>query len=147
MEPPEPDHPLATAIAAGSQIVHEADDLIIRSVTDICAAQYWFSDSNWCVVRNPWFKGYLGRGPLLLCISKVRWRDYLLAPAHQEFRNRRNRRLSLRLFVDEHSSAFVALRRLGIFWGLFPDQIRRIWFLPPSPVSDSRGSCKGKENV
>lgn len=101
----------------GSRLLHCDDTGQIISIETRFAAEFWFSGTCWCVKGNPWFEGYLSQGPLLLLRSFKRQRDYLLAPASNEFRNARNRRVSLGNFVTEHPDFALALRLLGIFWG------------------------------
>lgn len=106
-------------VIRGSRLVHADNAVEIYSIENRRAAAFWFSETKWCVKENPWFEDYLEHGPLLLIRSLKRGRDYLLAPADGEFRNSRNRGVSLPHFVQEHPSAFQVLRGFGIFWHRF----------------------------
>ena len=106
----------ARNILRGSRIVHVDDVVEIISVESKSAAEFWFFDARWCVKENPWFEEYLEDGPLFLFFSAKRKRDYLLAPASGEFRNHRNRSVRLPVFIKEHPSAALPLRREGVFW-------------------------------
>lgn len=101
-------------VIRGSRLLHADETTEIYSIENKRAAAFWFGETKWCVKENPWFEGYLEKGPLLLLRSIKHTRDYLLAPSHGEFRNRRNRRVSLTRFVSEHSSASLHLKRLGV---------------------------------
>ena len=104
------------ALIMGSRLIYADRTIQIFSIENRLAAGFWFSDTDWCVKENPWFEGYLEKGPLILLRSLPRARDYLLAPASGEFRNARNRRVSLRHFVEQHKSAGEPLRSIGIYW-------------------------------
>lgn len=104
------------AVIRGSRLLHADNVLEIYSIENRRAATFWFDQTKWCVKENPWFEEYLAEGPLVLLRSFKRARDYLLAPANGEFRNSRNRGVSLPCFVAEHPTAQLPLRRLGVFW-------------------------------
>ena len=107
---------LLKAVIRGSRLLHADKALEIYSIENRHAARFWLTDSRWCVKENPWFEGYLENGPLILLQSLRRSRDYLLAPANGEFRNRRNKRVSLRHFIAHHESAAAPLRSIGVYW-------------------------------
>ena len=107
---------LLNAVIRGSRLLHADKALEMYSIENRHAAIFWLTDSRWCVKENPWFEGYLENGPLILLQSLRRSRDYLLAPANGEFRNRRNKRVSLRHFIAHHESAAAPLRSIGVYW-------------------------------
>jgi hypothetical protein len=107
---------LLKTVIRGSRLLHADKTLVIYSIENRHAARFWLTDSRWCVKENPWFEGYLEKGPLILLQSLRRSRDYLLAPADGEFRNRRNKRVSLRHFIAHHESAAAPLRSIGVYW-------------------------------
>lgn len=109
---------LLKAVIRGSRLLHADKALEIYSIENRHAARFWLTDSRWCVRDNPWLEDYLEQGPLLLMRSTKRSRDYLLAPANGEFRNSRNRRVSILRFIDEHPDSYLALRRLGVYWDI-----------------------------
>lgn len=120
-------------VIRGSRLLHADETTEIYSIENRRAAAFWFGETKWCVKENPWLEGYLEKGPLLLLRSIKLTRDYLLAPAHSEFRNHRNRRVSLTRFVSEHSSASFQLTRLGVYWDaqlLTNKYDERIYFCP-----------------
>jgi hypothetical protein len=104
------------AVILGSRLVYADKFVQMFSIENRHAAGFWFADTNWCVKENPWFEDYLEHGPLILLRSLIRSRDYLLAPADGEFRNSRNRGVSLRHFVKQHDSVGAHLRSIGVFW-------------------------------
>lgn len=121
-------------VIIGSRLIHADKIVQILSIENRWAASFWFDDTKWCVKDNPWFNDYLEVGPLLLLRSLIRSKDYLLAPAWDEFRNTRNRRVSLRHFMEAHPSAAYPLRRLGVFWHpseTAGDWSGRIYYCPP----------------
>lgn len=126
------------AIIAGSPTLFCDRDLQIMSITTLAAAAYWSVGTRWCIARDPWFEGYRRAGPLLFIRSALRNRDYMLAPAHGEFRSRHNRRVSLSLFVEEHHTSYYPLRWLGIFWGMHASDRMRVYYAPPSKHIRSR---------
>lgn len=107
---------LLKAVIRGSRLLHADKALEMYSIENRHAARFWLTESRWCVKENPWFEGYLENGPLILLQSLRRSRDYLLAPANGEFRNRRNKRVSLRHFITHHESAAAPLRSIGVYW-------------------------------
>lgn len=122
------------AVIFGSRLIHSDETVQILSIENKFAAAFWFDDTKWCVKENLWFSDYLESGPLLLLRSLSRSKDYLLSPSWGEFRNVRNRGVSLRHFVDAHPSAAYPLRRLGIFWhpaDTRDDWSERIYYCPP----------------
>ena len=116
------------AIIAGSPTLFCNRELQIMSIETFPAAAYWCSGTYWCVGRSPWYEGYIAAGPLLLLRSFVRNRDYMLAPAHGEFRSRRNRRVSLARFVAEHRGSYYPLRWLGVFWTDHPLDRMKVFY-------------------
>lgn len=116
---------LLEAVIRGTRLLHADKTLEIYSIENRRAAIFWLTDSRWCVRDNPWFEGYLEQGPLLLLRSHQRKRDYLLAPASGEFRNRNNRAVSLSQFASEHRGSYLPLMRLGVCWnGAPPPNVR-----------------------
>ena len=110
------DHASLPHICQVTAPLHTDQLVEIYSVKTLEVARILFGTSKWCVKENPWFKGYIDSGPLLFLRSFKRHKDYLLAPAHGEFRNSRNRRISLPIFIDEHPSIALVLRGWGVFW-------------------------------
>lgn len=104
------------ALIIGSRMIYADVTIQMFSIENRWAADFWFSETNWCVKENPWFEGYIERGPLILLRSLKRSRDYLLAPAAGEFRNSRNRRVSLKHFVEQHSNVIEPLKKIGVYW-------------------------------
>ncbi len=115
-------------IIAGSPTLFCNRDCQILSIENLAAAAYWSVGTNWCVGRNPWFEGYSAAGPLYLVRSFIRQRDYMLAPAQGEFRSRKNRRISLVRFVDEHRGIYLPLRSLGVVWSDCPDDSMKVFY-------------------
>ena len=104
------------ALIIGSRLIYADVALQMFSIENRLAAEFWFSETFWCVKENPWFEGYLEKGPLIPLRSLLRSRDYLLAPANGEFRNSRNKRVSLRHFIAHHDSVAAPLRSIGVYW-------------------------------
>ena len=126
------------ALIIGSRLLYADITIQMFSIENRWSADFWFSETNWCVKENPWFEGYLENGPLILLRSKLRRRDYLLAPADGEFRNTRNRRVSLRHFISQHDSVGEPLRRIGVFWHSVETQgnwAEQICYAPPKKSS------------
>lgn len=122
------------AIIIGSRLIHADKTVQIFSIENRFAAAFWFDDTKWCVKENPWFSDYLELGPLLLLRSLTRSRNYLLSPPWGEFRNIRNRGVSLRHFVEAHPSVAYPLRRMGVFWhpsDTGGEWANRIYYCPP----------------
>ena len=104
------------ALIIGSRLIYADVAIQMFSIENRLAAAFWFSETGWCVKENPWFEGYIEKGPLILLRSLLRSRDYLLAPANGEFRNSRNKRVSLRYFIAHHDSVAAPLRSIGVYW-------------------------------
>lgn len=122
------------AVVFGSRLLFTDRTVEAISIENRIAAEFWFADTAWCVKENPWFEGYLQRGPLIFLRSLRVSRSYLLAPAHNEFRNARNRRTSLPHFVEKHHSIGKVLRSLGVYWhpvGTEGDWANHICYCPP----------------
>lgn len=123
------------ALIVGSRLIYADSSIQVFSIENRWAAEFWFSETSWCVKERLWFEGYILNGPLILLRSLRRSRDYLLAPAVNEFRNIRNRRVSLRHFVSQHGDAAIPLRSLGVFWHSVETQgdwAEQICYAPPT---------------
>jgi hypothetical protein len=122
------------AVVLGSRLLFTDRTIEAISIENRIAAEFWFTDTAWCVKENPWFEGYLQRGPLIFLRRQTSGRRYLLAPADSEFRNARNRRMSLRHFVKQHPNIGNVLRSLGIHWhpvGIDGALADRIYYILP----------------
>ncbi len=93
------------AIVLGSHIVHADKRLVIISIENSAASYFWSEGTKWCTSETSCFNDYRSLGPLVLIKSLADGRRFLLSAANCEFRNGRNRRLSLDAFLDRFPKA------------------------------------------
>lgn len=93
------------AIVFGSHILYADKRLVIISLENWAASYFWSEGTDWCTSETSCFNDYRSLGPLVLINSLADGRRYLLSAANCEFRNGRNRRLSLNAFLDRFPNA------------------------------------------
>jgi hypothetical protein len=93
------------AIVLGSHIVYADKRLVMISLENSAASYFWSEGTSWCTSDTSCFNDYRSLGPLILFKSFADGRHYLLSAANCEFRNGRNRRLSLKVFLERFPNA------------------------------------------
>lgn len=128
------------AIVLGSHIVYADKRLVIISIENSAASYFWSEGTSWCTAETSCFNDYVSLGPLIFLKSVADGRRYLLSPATCEFRNGRNRRLSLDVFLDRFPNA-----RAPITKAMICDWRARIYFnlVPDGAVIDHSVNLKG----
>lgn len=89
----------------GSHILYLDKRLVVISIENSAASYFWSESTNWCTSETSCFNDYRRLGPLVFIKSFADGRRYLLSAANCEFRNGRNRRLSLSAFLDRFPNA------------------------------------------
>lgn len=102
---PSTDRVWTEAIVLGSHIVYADKRLVIISIENSAASYFWSEGTSWCTSETSCFNDYRRLGPLVFIKSFADGRCYLLSAANCEFRNGRNRRLSLDAFLDRFPKA------------------------------------------
>lgn len=115
------------AIILGSHVLYIDGRLSALSLENHHAARFWAAESKWCIESKSWFEDYRQSGTLILFSLLREHRRYLLSPANLEFRNTRNRRVSLRAFIERFPNVESTVRQiLARDWGaLFHFELAR----------------------
>ena len=87
-------------VTFGSHILYADSRLVALSLESHRAAQFWSVDTSWCIDSKAWFDDYRKRGKLILFRLLNGNQRYLLSPSWCEFRNARNRGLSMTAFLE-----------------------------------------------
>jgi hypothetical protein len=119
------------ATVFGSHILYSDQRLIIMTLENSVAAYFWSEGTRWCIGESACFYDYREQGPLIFFKSLADERCYLLSPASLEFRNGRNRRLSLEVFLERFPKARAPITkalqndwRAKFYFNLVPDGAR-----------------------
>ena len=100
------------AIILGSRVLYIDGRLSALSLENHHAARFWAAESKWCIESKSWFEDYRQSGTLILFSLLREHRRYLLSPANLEFRNTRNRRVSLRAFIERFPNVESTVRQI-----------------------------------
>lgn len=100
------------AIILGSHVLYIDGRLSALSLENHHAARFWAAESKWCIESKSWFEDYRQCGQLILFSLLRERRRYLLSPANLEFRNTRNRRVSLRAFIERFPNIEAMVRQI-----------------------------------
>lgn len=100
------------AIVLGSGVIYASPSLVIYSLQNWSAAEFWSDGTSWCIRDPSWYRDYLDRGRLYIFRVASTKRRYLLSVGACEFRNGRNRQVSLAAFIERFPSAEIPIRRL-----------------------------------
>lgn len=100
------------AVILGSAVIYTSASLVIYSLENWAAAEFWSDGTTWCIRDPSWYRDYLERGRLYLFRVANTKRRYLLSAGACEFRNARNRTVSLSSFIERFPSAEIPIRRL-----------------------------------
>jgi hypothetical protein len=116
------------AIVLGSHILYADKRMAIISIENSASSYFWSDGTDWCTSETSCFNDYRSLGPLVFIKSFADGRRYLLSAANCEFRNGRNRRLSLSAFLDRFPNARVPITnamkddwRARIYFNLVPE--------------------------
>jgi hypothetical protein len=116
------------ATVFGSHILYSDKRLVIMTIENAVAAHFWSEGTRWCIADSSCFYDYRQHGPLIFFKSLADEKCYLLAPAALEFRNGRNRRLSLEVFLERFPNCRVLIKkalrndwRASLYFNLVPD--------------------------
>jgi hypothetical protein len=99
------------AIILGSRVLYIDGRLSALSLENHHAARFWAAETKWCIESKSWFEDYRQSGKLILFSLLKERRRYLLSPANLEFRNTRNRRVSLRAFIERFPNVEASVRQ------------------------------------
>ena len=100
------------AAILGSAVVYTSASLVIYSLENWPAAEFWSEGTAWCIRDPSWYRDYCERGRLYLFRVANTKRRYLLSVGACEFRNARNRTVSLASFIERFPAAEIPIRRL-----------------------------------
>ncbi|MBL0923661.1 MAG: hypothetical protein IBJ12_04235 [Sphingomonadaceae bacterium] len=100
------------AAILGSAVIYKSASLVIYSLENGAAAEFWSDGTAWCIRDPSWYRNYLERGQLYLFRVANTGRRYLLSVGACEFRNARNRTVSLNSFIERFPSAEIPIRQL-----------------------------------
>lgn len=100
------------AVILGSHVLYADSRIAALSLENHWAARYWSEGTRWCIASKSIFQDYRERGRLLLFRVINEDRRYLLSPSWLEFRNDRNRRMSLTAFIDRFPKIEPAIRSI-----------------------------------
>ena len=100
------------AIILGSRVLYIDGRLSALSLENHHAGRFWAAESKWCIESKSWFEDYRQSGTLILFSLLRERRRYLLSPANLEFRNTRNRRVSLRAFIERFPNVESTVRQI-----------------------------------
>lgn len=100
------------AIVLGSEVIYASPSLTIYSLQNWSAVEFWSDGTAWCTRDPSWYRDYRERGRLYLFRVANTKRRYLLSVVTCEFRNARNRRVSLAAFIERFPAANIPIRRL-----------------------------------
>jgi hypothetical protein len=97
-------------VVLGSRLLHTDERLAAISLENHLAAQFWSQGTCWCIGEPSMFHDYRRTGKLILFRLFKENRRYLFSPSWLEFRNSRQRSLSLMAFIARFPSIEATIR-------------------------------------
>jgi hypothetical protein len=106
------DRPYTETVIMGSHVLYADGRLAALSIENHHAARFWSVDTKWCIESKSWFEDYRESGRLILFRMLNEDRRYLLSPSCLEFRNTRNRGLSMKAFIERFPRIEATVRSI-----------------------------------